>query len=112
MSLDSTEDKGAYAITQAEDDMFMRQTNPFNPKRIDFIMSAVQVGNDLSMEEKEQVDAFIKEYADVFACSIKEVLLIPGVTIDLNVPPYTMFTTSPRQRPLSPLQKTFMHKWV
>lgn len=78
----------------------------------EYILNAVTIGHDLSETEKEQVRNFITEYADVFACSIKEVLPIPGATINLNIPASASFTTTIRQRPLSPPQKAFMHKWV
>lgn len=96
----------------SDEDIFTRQTNPFNIKRIEYIQKAVKIGNELTTDEKRRVGEFIAEYADVFACSIKEVLLVPGASIDLNIPKEKTFTTSPRQRPLSPPQKAFMHTWV
>ena len=63
-------------------------------------------------EEQKGVEALITEYADIFACSLSEVTLIPGARVDLNVPKDARFNTNLRQRPLSPPQKQYMHKWV
>jgi len=91
---------------------FTRRTDPFNPRRVEYIIKSVKVGENTTRGEKEQVEALIAEYADIFACSLSEVTLIPGAMVDLNVPKEARFNTNIRQRPLSPPQKQYMHKWV
>jgi len=45
-------------------------------------------------EEQKGVEALITEYADIFACSLSEVTLIPGARVDLNVPKDARFNTN------------------
>ncbi|KAI6016158.1 hypothetical protein BKA83DRAFT_4498346 [Pisolithus microcarpus] len=81
-------------VVKMDDAAFTRQTALFNPLQVEYIKKAVMVGQDLTPEEKEQVEMFIAEYVDIFACSIKEVLPIPGATINLNIPTNTMLSTA------------------
>lgn len=83
-----------YTVTQTTEDVFTRQMDPFNPRRVEHIVNAVTIGQDLTEAEKQRVKAFIAEYADVFACLIKEVLPVLGAMINLNVPTNTSFTTT------------------
>ncbi|KAI6033693.1 hypothetical protein BKA83DRAFT_4486737 [Pisolithus microcarpus] len=83
----------AYTMEQA-DDIYTRKCDPFNPRRVEHILRAVKIGEQLTSEEREQAEEFVKEYADVFTCTIGEVCLIPGAKIDLNVPDDAVLTTS------------------
>ena len=64
------------------------------------------------MDEQAAAEALVVEFADVFACSLSEVLLIPDAKVDLNITKNARFNTSIRQQPLSPPQKQYMHKWI
>ncbi|KAG2126350.1 uncharacterized protein EDB93DRAFT_1109684 [Suillus bovinus] len=81
--------------------IFMRLTNPHNP--------LLQYGQDLTLEELEQVKALVTEYADIFTCSLGEVLLVPGAVHLLNIPDGTTFNLRVHQWPLTPPQTQFLH---
>ena len=94
------------------DSIFTRRMDPFAKLRVEYIIQNVKVGNDLTAREKEEVVELLTEYADVFACALSKVLLIPGAQVELNILEDTTFRTSVHQRPMNPPQRKFMHKWV
>lgn len=98
--------------TSSQEDVFTRKTDPFKPERVKYIVKNIQVGNDLTASEREEITKLLTEFADVFACSLSEVLPIPGAQIDLNIPDDTTFRTTVHQRPMNPPQCQFMNKWV
>lgn len=79
---------------QADAKVFTRRTDPFNRQRIEYITRSIKIGDDVTPEERTEVEALIAEYADVFACSLSEVLLIPGARVNLNVPVDAQFNTN------------------
>ena len=88
---------GHLTITEKSADIFTRQTNAFAPLRVDYIIRSVKVGNDISAEEREKVTELLTEFADVFACSLKEVLPIPEAQVNLTIPKDVTFRTSVHQ---------------
>ena len=106
-----------YAIVDAESnkkehDIFTRKTNPFAPLRVDYIIKHVKIGDDLTESERSEVTKLLTEFADVFACSLSEVLLIPGASVELTIPKNMTFRTTVHQRPMNLPQRQFMSKWV
>ncbi|KIO11671.1 hypothetical protein M404DRAFT_83553, partial [Pisolithus tinctorius Marx 270] len=91
---------------------FTRKTELFVPKRVKLIIEGVKIGNDLTTKEQKEVINLITEFADVFACSLSEVLPIPGAKVDLNILDDTTFNTTVCQHPMNPPQRQFMNKWV
>ncbi len=89
-----------------------RATDPFQPKRVQAILDVIQLGDDLTEDEKMKVRELIMQYADCFALSVKEVLPIPGAVHRLNVPPGTTFSRKIHQRPLTPPQRKFVYKKI
>ncbi|KAG2338310.1 hypothetical protein BDR05DRAFT_860727, partial [Suillus weaverae] len=61
------------------------------------IKQQIKLGDDLTMEELEELNEFIAKNADVFALALKEVLPIPGAILNLNVPENATFNTRIRQ---------------
>jgi len=94
------------------DSIFTRRTDPFKAARVKYIIQSVKIGNDLSADEMNEVVKLLTEYADIFACSLGEVLPIPGAQVNLNIPEDTTFRTTVHQQPMNPPQRQFMHKWV
>ncbi|KIM56420.1 hypothetical protein SCLCIDRAFT_132772, partial [Scleroderma citrinum Foug A] len=92
--------------------IFTRQMDPFAVPRVEYILQNVKIGTDLTADEKSEVTKLITEYADVFACSLGEVLPIPRAQVDLNILEDMTFQTTVHQRPMNPPQRQFMHKWV
>ena len=103
---------GMQTITEKSADILTRQTDPFAPLRVDYIIRSVKVGNDISAEEREKVTELLTEFADIFACSLKEVLPIPEAQVNLTIPKDVTFRTSVHQRPMNPPQCQFMNKWI
>jgi hypothetical protein len=90
--------------------IYTRQTDPFNPARVKEIIRQVEFGKDLSIEEREELEQFVRENADSFALALKEVIPIPGATLNLNVPENTTFNLRVHQRPLTPEQSKFYNE--
>ncbi|KAG2338083.1 hypothetical protein BDR05DRAFT_850387, partial [Suillus weaverae] len=91
---------------------FMRTTDPTNPKRVAYIVKAVQLSDDLSPEEHEKVKELISQYADVFACSLSEVLPVPGAEHRLNIPQDATFHLQVHQKAVTPPQAQFLHSRI
>ncbi|KAG2047618.1 hypothetical protein BDR06DRAFT_840744, partial [Suillus hirtellus] len=88
---------------------FTRLTQPHNPLRVIWIVKRVQYGPDLTLEEQEKVKVLVSKYADIFACSLGEVLPVPGAVHRLDIPDGTTFNLRVHQRPLTPPQLQFLH---
>ena len=93
-------------------DILTRANDPFKKERVNAIVEAVQLGDDLSEQEQTQVRNLIAEYADCFALSIKEVLPVPGAVHTLNVPENTTFSRKIHQRPLTPPQRKYVYEKI
>ena len=71
----------------------MHQTEPFLPAFLSKILELVQIGEDVTAAQVEELKALISEFADCFALSLNEVNLIPGAVHKLNVPKDATFCT-------------------
>ncbi|KAJ7748249.1 hypothetical protein B0H14DRAFT_3513840 [Mycena olivaceomarginata] len=87
--------------------VFTRLTEPHKPERVAAVLEAVTIGPDLTQEQRGRVQAFISEFADCFALSMKEVVPIPGAEHTMNVPADATFSTKVHQRPTTPAQKVW-----
>ena len=76
------------------------------------ILELIQIGEDITMAECEEVNQLIAEFADCFTLSLSEVNLIPGVVHKLNVPEDAMFHTKIPHRSYNPDQCAFMEAKV
>ncbi|KAG2742827.1 hypothetical protein P692DRAFT_201658361, partial [Suillus brevipes Sb2] len=74
-----------------------------------WIVKRVQYGPDLTPEEREKVKVLVSKFADIFACSLGEVLPVPGTIHRLDIPDGTTFNLRVHQWPLTPLQLQFLH---
>ena len=92
---------------EGDTSIFTRKTDPFKETRVDAVVTAVHIGEDLSPEETEIVRDLIKEYADCFALSLGEVHHVPGAVHRINIPEGKTFNTKVQQRPLTPPQRTY-----
>ncbi|KAG2063692.1 hypothetical protein BDR04DRAFT_962130, partial [Suillus decipiens] len=88
---------------------FTRLMDLHNPQRIVWITKQVQYGEDLTSEQIAEVKGLVAEYADIFACSLGEVIPVPGAIHRLNVPEGMTFNLQVQQRPLTPPQQQFLH---
>jgi hypothetical protein len=69
------------------DNTSMRMTNAHGETGVQEILNAVEIGEDLSDDQKEQVRSLVREYADVFALSLSEVLYVDWYKHKLNFEP-------------------------
>lgn len=71
--------------------LYTRQLDPFNPIRVKEILRQITFGDDLTEEERKELEQLVSRNADNFALTLKEVVPIPGATLNLNVPDDAMF---------------------
>lgn len=103
------------AVHESDDkanNIYTRTTDPFKAEHIQAILNSMQIGNDLGQEERKHVQQLIREYADCFVLSIKEVTPVPGAVHTLNVPPDATFSKRVHQKPLTPPQRAYVHKKI
>jgi len=98
--------------TTAEDAIFMCHTEPFLPARVAKVIELVQIGDDITVAQREAVKLLISEFADCFALSLSKVNLIPGAVHKLKVPKDTTFHTKIPQCSFNPDQRAFMEEKV
>ncbi|KAG1841586.1 hypothetical protein F4604DRAFT_1939409 [Suillus subluteus] len=89
--------------------IFTRVTDPRNPRRIAYVVKSVQYGGTLTEDERKQAEALVARYADIFACSLTEVIQVPGAQHRLNIPDNATFNLRVHQRALTPPQTQFLH---
>lgn len=89
--------------------IFTHLSDTHNPQCVIWITKCVQFSNNLSPEELERARKLVREYTDIFAGSLKEVLPVPGAVHKLHIPNGTMFNLRVHQRPLTPPQLQFLH---
>ena len=93
------------AITLEEgSNIFTRDTAPFKAERVARILREVTIGPDVTSSQREEVHKMLRDYADCFALSIKEVNVIPGAVHKLNIPEGTTFRTKIPSRTYNPDQ--------
>ena len=92
----------------SHDEIFTRLTEkgPFYPPRVNTILDTVQIGA-ISPDESIKVRALLREFADIFALSVKEVKPISTTKYRLNIPDGATFAVKANQRPLNQAQKEF-----
>lgn len=107
-------DNSIFALSGDEDTnhIFTRVTDPFKAEHVKAIVDAVKIGDDVTADEKTQIEALIAEFADCFALSVKEVLPGPGTKHRLNVLANTTFPRKVHQRLLTPPQREFVYKKI
>ncbi|QRW13143.1 Retrovirus-related Pol polyprotein from transposon [Ceratobasidium sp. AG-Ba] len=88
----------------------LRTVNPFDPARVADIRSKVKIGEDLTGEQREQVDSLIGEFADIFARSLSEVLPVDFSEMRLDIPEGTVFPKKAGQRRLNEPQRIALYQ--
>jgi len=94
--------------TPSEDLLYTHHTEPFQPACVAKILNLVQIGDDVTAGQHEEIRQLIAEFADCFALSLTEVNLIPGTVHKLNIPADTTFHTKLPQCSFNPDQQAFM----
>lgn len=102
-------DAEAYAQVPAES-IFTRATDPFNPKRVERIVESVQIGPDLTDQQRKIVQELVAEHADIFALTVSEVFPVTDAVYVLKIPTEKKFSTRVQQRPLTRPQTEYLHE--
>jgi hypothetical protein len=95
-----------------EADTFTRQTNLFNQRRVNALLKAIAIGDNLSKDQKAKVHSLIATHADCFALSVKEVILAENTTLDLNIPEGMQLPVKTCQRTFTPPQRQYLHRKI
>jgi hypothetical protein len=72
-------------LLQDDNTIFTRISDPFNPKWVAHIVKSVQYGNTLTTDERQQAEALVTQYVDIFTGSLAEVIPVPGAMRHLNI---------------------------
>ena len=94
---------------KSDDNVYTRLTDPWKKERVDEILKQVKIGPDLTKGERERVQNFITEWADIFALSVNEVKQVDNAVHYLDIPPGTKFSTKTGQKPLTPPQRKYLY---
>ncbi|KZV87872.1 hypothetical protein EXIGLDRAFT_620083 [Exidia glandulosa HHB12029] len=80
------------------------------PERIREVLERVKIGDDLSDGQRARVENLIREFADVFTLSLKEVRLVDFVEHKLGLPEGTTGPRMANQKPLTEPQREWLYK--
>ena len=95
-----------------QDPVLTREHDPYKPERVARILQEVTIGPDVTEDQRTTIHELLKEYADCFALSIKEVNAIPGAVHKLNIPEGATFRTKIPPRSYNPDQRAFVNAKV
>ena len=94
------------------DTLYTRFTDPWKKERVEEILKQVQIGPDLTEDERRRVREFLTEWADIFALSVSEVKQVDDAIHHLDIPPGTKFSTKIGQKPLTPPQRKYLYESI
>ncbi|KAJ7180283.1 hypothetical protein C8R43DRAFT_844527, partial [Mycena crocata] len=92
--------------------IYTRNTEPFKPERVARILDEIEIGPDLTPAEREEVRAFITEFADIFALSVSEVRAVKDAVYAPRIPTDHAFPLRANQRPFTRPQNVDVNKQV
>ena len=96
------------ASSNNPESLFTRESDPYKPEQVMKIIQEVTIGSDITHDQSLTVQELIKEYADCFALSIKEVNTIPNAVHKLNILEGMTFRTKIPPRSYNPDQRAFV----
>ncbi|QRW10285.1 Retrovirus-related Pol polyprotein from transposon opus [Ceratobasidium sp. AG-Ba] len=86
-----------------------RTSNPFGETRVAEILKRVQIGEELTDAQRVEVEGLLREYADVFALNLSEVLPVDFTEMKLEIPADATFPKRTGQRKLSEPQQQALY---
>ncbi|KAJ7018380.1 hypothetical protein C8F04DRAFT_977366, partial [Mycena alexandri] len=96
-----------------DDDIYTRGSDPFKRTRVARILELVEIGPDVSDQQRDTIRAFIAEHADIFAISVSEVNAVKGALYSPEIPADATFKLGmPNQRPWTLPQSLDVNKQV
>jgi hypothetical protein len=94
------------------DPIFTRDTDPFKAERVAAIVQHVKIGDKLTAEQRARVIALVREFADTFALSVREVKAVDFAKFKLNIPNDTTFSKTVRHRNFTQSQQDYLRKLI
>jgi hypothetical protein len=91
---------------------FTRQQDLFSQSRVDVVLKAIEISDDMTAEQREAVCNLIAKYADCFALSIREVIPAKDTTLRLNIPEEAQLPMKTCQHTFTPPQRRYLHKKI
>ncbi|QRV83928.1 Retrovirus-related Pol polyprotein from transposon [Ceratobasidium sp. AG-Ba] len=87
-----------------------RVQDPFRADRVTDVLNKVTIGDDLKPEQRKRVSDLVREYADIFALSLLEVLPVDFTEMRLEIPEGTSFLRRAGQKRLTKPQRQWLYK--
>ena len=97
-------------MVRANKSFFTWASEPFKPARVAKILRLIQIGDDVSSEERSSVWQLVEEFADIFALSVHEVKHILGAEHCLDIPKGAPLCTKIGQKPMTLPQVAYFLK--
>ena len=91
---------------------FIRQQDPFSQRWVDVVLKAIEIVDDMTVEQKEVVDSLITKYANCFTLSVREVIPAKDATLWLNILKETQLPTKMHQHTFTPPQERYLHRKI
>jgi hypothetical protein len=76
------------------------------------VLKAIEISDDVTVEQREVVRNLIAEYADCFALSIREVIPAKDAMLRLNIPEEAQLPMKTHQCMFTPPQRRYLHKKI
>ncbi|QRW13257.1 Retrovirus-related Pol polyprotein from transposon opus [Ceratobasidium sp. AG-Ba] len=86
-----------------------RKTDPFKPERVAEILGKIRIGEKLEASQKERVEDLIREFADIFAQNLSEVLPVDFTEMKLDIPEGATFPKQAGQQKLTEPQRQALY---
>ena len=97
-----------FAIDRGENKT-QRMMDPWAENRVKEILEKVEIGKDVTEEQRQKISDLVKEYADVFALTMSEVRVVNWYKHHLTVDPEVKLPTRVSQRPITENQKDWFY---
>lgn len=92
--------------------LFTRMTEPRKPERVQELLKLIKIGDDLSPDERQEVQQLITSFADIFALSVSEVKVVDNAVHHLDIPKDATFPLKVHQKPLTPPQRQYLYNSI
>ncbi|QRW10689.1 Retrovirus-related Pol polyprotein from transposon opus [Ceratobasidium sp. AG-Ba] len=86
-----------------------RRSNPFKPERVAEILDKIRFGDKLTVEQRVQAEDLVREFADIFALNLSEVLPVDFAQMKLDIPEGSTFPKRTGQRKLTEPQRQALY---
>ncbi|QRW06987.1 Retrovirus-related Pol polyprotein from transposon opus [Ceratobasidium sp. AG-Ba] len=87
-----------------------RRQDPFELNRVAEIVTKVKIGADLTQEQRQRAEDLVREFADVFALSLSEVIPVDFIQHRLDIPEGVSFPRQAGQKRLTEPQRKWLYK--